>query len=345
MPLSRRIEEVVAVVLIVISVVDRTSAGCNPTQVPNSDQSVSFSISSNYTRVVCDIGYCTQASSCTERVGYALCDTNTNEFSVPSCIESTNFEFLAEIYVDILDHDNFRFDLDNFGVAMATNLCDQLSSLDIRRCRYVLWRNMNSNNGSIIVNIDLVFERDMTNLESFMEKETLKIFLAQDSTFFFNATRSVNTFDILSIQVYDESNDGGSNNVDNNNDDSSDLIVFLLGFGLGGLVLFAGLFGVVYYVGHHFGKHKHGAVVSPKNTKKVEEEMTTSTNDDSSSSLNKNSSTEEGATPVTDLKTGEQYRVRAISKHMDLEDYMQRSTPRKTKLNIGDKGGVNKAWM
>ena len=321
------------------------SSSCPSTQVPNSEKSEQDSITSNNTRVICDITYCTRESSCSERVGYALCDEQTNIFSVPECIESARFEFLAEINLNITMPSNVLFnETDEFGEASSVNLCDQLSNLDIRRCRYVY---STIDGQRITLHVDLIFEREMTDLASFLDLDILKLELAQEASFFLDSSLALNTFEISDLTVF-EGNDDVTEDESSSSDDDS-LMIVLIGVGGGGLAVFGVLFAAVYYVGHHVGKHKHGvtkavssvvsSVVSP--TEEEEEKV----DDTPASPSNENNQQEE--TPVTDMKTGEQYRVRALSKHTNLEDFMNQAPSRKTKkFDDDDTGtGVKKAWV
>eukprot|EP00938_MAST-03A_sp_MAST-3A-sp1_P002673 g2673.t1 len=119
-------------------------------------------------------------------------------------------------------------------------------------------------------------------------------------------------------------------------------MILLIGLGGGGLAVFGVLFAAVYYVGHHVGKRKHGAatkVISPT----TEEEKVDDTLISAPDENNQENMQEE--TPVTDMKTGE--RVRALSKHTELEDFMNQTPSRKTKTFDDDTGagGVKKAWI
>ena len=132
-----------------------------------------------------------------------------------------------------------------------------------------------------------------------------------------------------------EGNDDDS--TEDSDDDNSDMTFLLIGLGIGGLVVFGILFVVVYIAGHHFGKHKHGEVVAPKEEEEKKVDGASSPETDPDGNVEEES-------PVLDMKTGEQYRVRALSKHKELEDYMTQVPARKTRVG-GTTVGVKKAWI
>lgn len=229
---------------------------------------------------------------------------------------------------------------DILGEKISINLCDQLDVVNIRRCRFVK-RTVNHN--VVVAEVDLIFEfnQDENDLESILEEEILNTFLTSQISLFVDPMNSINTLNVTSISVVIDVSD--ENEKGEEKSDKDDYLFWIAIISVSTVLTFLGMLFGCYKIGHHYALKKHGANVEMSN-------VVAPSSDNIKKEAKKEEKKNEDESPVMDLQTGEQYRVRAISKHTNLEEFMNQRPSRKTKIECSDDGGgggggVKKAWI